>query len=349
MGVWLQTLMEGAQGRSQEAIRILEVELPLTLRRPEFTIARGQEYEGPLASAAARFIVSLPESERRMARSRLYDFIDYVLDKIRAKITRTVLLIAYCREYPEQTIVEIVDSFPDWAGFNRSFEEKVAWVRRHLAAMAELGVPVPPAIRDQIHDETDPVLEFNEIALAVGWNFAYAWNDFKEQMELDYHYTCITESDNPVNPGPDGEAMDYGLISMSEVVLGGPEPPDPATIVDLHHIGEMLGPELTTLMEEQHNRRPADGYRPIAWHNVFWEIPSKFEAIPIQLDTREPLCDTDQVLADHLAAKYQDVRKPNRLKVQRRRKSLYDACEHKVINSVRAWMNKLDGRSHDPS
>ena len=133
---------------------------------------------------------------------------------------------------------------------------------------------------------------------------------------------------------------------MAEVVLGAGRLPDPETLFDLHRIGEDLGPELTSLMEQMHAVKPTDGYKPIAWHNVFWNIPSEYEALPITLETHDPLCDADQKLADHIAENYRDVAKPNRLNVFRRRDALYKACKKKVLERLRAWVNKTASGSH---
>jgi hypothetical protein len=64
------------------------------------------------------------------------------------------------------------------------------------------------------------------------------------------------------------------------------------------------------------------------------------------VETRDPLCDADQKLADHIAQNYTDVIKPNRLNIFRRRDALYKACKKIVLDSLQAWMNKTARGSH---
>ena len=281
-----------------------------------------------------------------MARSRLNDFIDFVLDAMLAAVERTFLLVEFCHKDPKSTVEEIAKGFPDWGGYKRGPDQKREWVAKMLRSMSAVGVPLPEVIAVAVGEDIGDRYEFDEIAYARGWNMRLAWNDFKEAQEIDYHYRCIEESDPDEEPGVATETVDYGLITMAEVVLGAGRLPDPETLFDLHRIGEDLGPELTSLMEQMHTVKPADGYKPIAWHNVFWNIPSEYEALPITLETRDPLCDADQKLADHIAENYRDIAKPNRLNVFRRRDALYKACKKKVLERLRAWVNKTASGSH---
>jgi hypothetical protein len=169
-----------------------------------------------------------------------------------------------------------------------------------------------------------------------------AWNDFKKRQELDQRYRSIDDSESEDDPGVAGEGSDFGLITMAEVVKRRSFAEHPEVTADFHIIGEDLGPRVGALMWEMHEARPVDGYPPIAWHNVFWNVVSKYEALDLELETRDPLCDADQKLADHIVVTYMDVQKASRLNIQRRRTRLWDACDNMVLGRLQEWggMNK---------
>jgi hypothetical protein len=100
--------------------------------------------------------------------------------------------------------------------------------------------------------------------------------------------------------------------------------------MDLHILGTTLSRELTALMEELHRCKPGDGYRPVAWHNVFWNLISEYERLRLAIETREPFHDTDQALAAHIAAHYPEVTSTSRPVIVRRRQKLYAECVQKI-------------------
>ena len=105
--------------------------------------------------------------------------------------------------------------------------------------------------------------------------------------------------------------------------------------MDLRLLGESLGPELTSLMESMHAAKPTDGYRPIAWHNVFWRVTDDYDWLAVLLEVKEPHQETDQALADHLAANYHDVAGVSRPSIYRRRKRLDGACDQRIVAMLR--------------
>ncbi len=346
MGSWIDILRLGASGDSQRAREVLYFHLTLTLRYPASWSAEDLQYKGPLSDAVGAFISKLPQSELPMADSRKTDFVDYILENVIAGIERTLLLVEFCHAHAEMTLDEIATNFPGWAGLKRSVEQKKEWVADMLRSMLARGVTLPQSMVSELEDKGEPKYEFNEIAYVKKWDMGLAWNDFKKQQELDYHYSCIDDSDSDEDPGVAAEGIDYGLVTMADILLREGKKPDNETQLDFFRIGQELSPALTGLMEEMHTAKPTDGYRPIAWHNVFWNIPSEYEALPIRVETRDPLCDSDQKLADHIAHNYLDVVKPNRLNIFRRRDALYKACKKKVLDRLQAWMNKTARGSH---
>ena len=83
-------------------------------------------------------------------------------------------------------------------------------------------------------------------------------------------------------------------------------------------------------MEELHRHKPSDGYRPVAWHNVFWNLVSEYERLRLALETHAPFHDTDQALAAHIAMHYPEVTSTSRPVVVRRRQRLYAECVQKI-------------------
>jgi hypothetical protein len=338
MGIWINILQLGAGGDAIQARELLNFQLPFALRYPGSYSSESLQYQGPLSDIVEAFISKLPESERSMASSRKNDFIDYVLDAIIAGVERTLLLAEFCQAEPELTLENIVADFPGWGGLKRSLEQKRRWVADILRSMLNVGVTLPAATLTTLGTEGEPKYGFNEVVYARAWDLRLSWNDFKEEQELDYHYKCIDESDNDEEPGVASESTDYGVVTMADIVLREGTKPDKETLFDLYRMGRELAPELTQLMEEMHTVKPADGYRPIAWHNVFWNIPSEYEGLSITLETRDPLCDADRSLADHISQNYPDVVKPSRLNIFRRRDALYKACKGRILDRLEAWL-----------
>lgn len=348
MKLWIEILKLAASGDSKAARDMLYFDLPLALRYPASYSSENLDYRGPLADSVSAFIARLPQSERGMALSRKSDLVDYALDCIKTTIERSVLLLEFCIENPGLSLDQIAEEFDDWLGLRRSFEHRRKLIADNLRSMLNAGIELPQTIITALGDEREARYEFNETALARKWDMALAWKDFKEQQELDSSYLCIDDSDTNEDPATDAETVDFGMVTMADIVIGSGTMPDRETLFDLRRRGKELGPEITNLMEQMHESRPRDGYRPIAWHNVFWNIPSEYEALRIALETRDPLCDTDQSLADHIAGNYSDVTKPNRLNVFRRRDALYKACKSMIIDRLRKWreMNKQQSESH---
>jgi len=236
------------------------------------------------------------------------------------------------------TIAEIAESFTGWDGLKRGTDDRRAWVAEHLRSMNELGVPLPTgkAIAEAREQIAETKYGYDERALVKEWQVALSWKDFKEQQEIDSSYLCITDPDSE-EESPADETFDYGSITVARVVLNLEGPPAGETLVDLNRMGASLSGDLREMLEHLHGEKPADGYRPIAWHNVWWNVTSKYEGLPLRLETREPLCDVDHVLATHIAENYTEVAKPNRLNIQRRRTRLYDSCVEVIELVLLNW------------
>src|SRR5262249_46981606 len=156
-------------------------------------------------------------------------------------------------------------------------------------------------------DEGRRDLAFNEIGLAKRWNLTWSWETFKRRQALDGRYKAIDDSPSEADPEPHGEGIDPGIISTAEVALTLAGCNSSDTDLDFIVIGRELGPELTGIMEQMHGKKPADGFRPIAWHRSFWTLLDQFSPLEMDLQIEDPECQTDDGLAGHIAGKYADV------------------------------------------
>ena len=327
MSLWLDILNHAASGKREEAHRLLNFDLPLALRYPEATARGNCQYQGPVAKAVRLFVATQSDAERGMVASRTEDLVDYITDLIVAKARRTLTLVEFCCAAPDSSLAEIDEGFTGWDGLKLGADDRRAWVAENLRSMHELGIPLPTsrAIAEAKEQIAEAKYGFDERALVKGWKVALSWKDFKEQQEIDSSYLCITDPDSEEESSAN-ESFDYGSISVARVVLNLEGPPAGETLVDLNRMGASLSGDLRDVLEHLHADKPTDGYHPIAWHNVWWNIISKYEGLPLNLETRDPLCDVDHVLAAHITENYTDVVKANRLNILRRRTRLNDSC-----------------------
>ena len=340
MSLWSDILNHAAHGDSEAAYRVLNFELPLALRWPEST-ARGEwRYKGPVAKVVRMYIATMPDSERGMLSSREEDFVDYITDLIVASVRRSLALVEFCRTFHESSVEQIAERFTGWDGLKRNLAEKSLWVTRHLQSMVEAGVPLPESIKEAARAAErgkEPLYGYDELALASEWKPELSWKDFKSQQEIDGSYLCITDPDAEEDAGVGDEAFDYGAITVAQVVLNLEAPTGGELTVDLNKMGQELTGRLRELLEQLHLAKPADGYNPIAWHNIWWNVVSRYEALPLQLELREPLCDVDRELAAHIAKTYKDVSRPSRLNIFRRRTKLHDQCIERAQALLTKW------------
>jgi hypothetical protein len=338
MSLWLEILKQVSVGNSSEAYRLLNFDLPLALRSFEFESGRARRYAGPVPKTVRMFITRLPESDRQMAKSRADDFADYITDLIVANVRRTVSLLEFCQAFPKFDIEQIAEGFTGWDGLKLGKVDRIKWVTRHLRSISAAAIQIPTDISNSLQqfNAEDEVFGYNELALLAKWKTDRSWQDFKSQQELDGAYVSM-DSDVEEGPGVAEEVVDYGGITTARVVLSLSAAAMSELTVDLNRIGGQLTSDLLALLETFHEEKPSDGYLPIAWHNVWWNLVSKYEALPLQLSERDPFCDVDRTLAEYIGNAYPTVLKPNRLNIQRRRTRLQDKCVERAQAALIAW------------
>jgi hypothetical protein len=333
VSIWLDILRKAAVGDSKGARALLANELPLALSEPVFG-SKTFQYRGPLPRAVAGFISRLPERERSLARSVAEDFTDYIVDDVVAGVERTLSLVELCVTGNATTVDELVDDLPWAPGLKLGQEWKRQRVADELRSMLELGVPLPETVIDFLGAEGEAKFDFNEIGFAMGARrLILSWQDFKRQQQIDDRFACVLDSEDDSSAA--AESFDYGSITMARVALQKPAPGDLELKTDLRLLGAILGPQLTSILESMHNAKPREGYHPIAWHNVFWNVSSDYESLRLAIEMLDPFCSTDQKLADWVADNYREVTGTSRPVILRRRKALHDACEghiHTVIH-----------------
>ncbi|MCI0388700.1 MAG: hypothetical protein MOB07_08025 [Acidobacteria bacterium] len=339
MGIWLDILQLGAAGKASRALDKLTLEIPLTLREIGPFSEGAHFYRGALPKAVRHFASGLPPSERPLFQTYESDLVDRILDDVMAEVERTLFLVELCRAHPEITMADLVALFPWARGLNRSEQWKHSRIVRYLKSMIACGV-LPPEITAANLEEVneplfEPLFEFDEIKYAVSHTrLERSWKDFKEDHDHGSEFLCIDDSGDISDVHAEG--ADYGSIRMIDVVMNMAGQDDEFELkMDLRMLGESLGPELTLLMEQMHIARPTDGYRPIAWHNVFWRVSDDYEWLALLLEMKEPHQETDQALANYLAASYTDVKGVSRPSIHRRRKSLDEACDRTIVSLLR--------------
>src|SRR5207237_1260749 len=119
-------------------------------------------------------------------------------------------------------------------------------------------------------------------------------------------YVCI-DDESAGEAGVGDEKADYGGIATAKVVLALSTPSVSEFLVDVDQIGETLTADLYDLLKRFDAEKPTDGYSPIAWHSVWWYMISEYEAVPLELELRDPECKVDRELAEHIQKHYPEV------------------------------------------
>jgi hypothetical protein len=329
MGIWLDALVEAAAGNQAAALERVRQELPMALRTFGESEDGARTYGGPVMSAVRRFIAKLPKAEQIQVSRFDCELVDMIVDDVCAAIERSLYLVELCREQPCPSLDELVERFPWAPGLKRDRGWKRQWLADALRSIQAAGVPLPAPALEVLGAEGEPRYGFDEVAYAASpERIKLSWGDFKRDQELDHDFLCIVESDE--EPSVANEAVDFRSIRVAEIVLSGRRESDPALLIDLHRIGQALTAELASVLEQMHGGSPVDGYRPVAWHNVFWNVTEEYEGLRLTLEIRDPFLDKDGALADHIRGAYPEVKSCSRPVILRRRQKLYGECIERI-------------------
>lgn len=335
MGVWIDILNSIARGdpegeRSRFIVRLLSVLLDDSPYAEEVS---GQTHyqKGPLTRAIDKFISSLYGKEKAQAEAYKDDLRDYIIDGVVADIEESIRLIELCWKNPQLELEEIV-TISFWKpALCRSLDWKRNRAADLLRSMMAVGIPLPSPIITILGDRGIPKFKFDEVANALSLHrIKRSWQDLRNREQPPGLF-CIVDTET--DSGVAAEGVDYGSITISRVTLK-LLASDAETSQDLEILSETLGPELTKMTEEMHLDEPGSGYRPIAWHRVFWDIDREYDYLQLILERRDPECDSDDELTKQIVDNYPDVTGKSRPFIYRRRKKLYNACKEKIQDSA---------------
>lgn len=340
MSTWIDILTLGAEGDSQSARELLhgQVRVELLLSPSDST----GSYRGLLPLAVANFINKLPEDERSLAKFHQDELVDYVMDDVITGMEKPLLLVELCRARPLSTLDDLVELYPWEEGLKRSAEWKRKWIADILQSLREAEVALPSGIISNLNDEGETRYEFNEIKYALKTQrLEWSWDDFKRKQNLDNQTFTLFDPDAE-DEGVAEEMINFGGVTIAEVVLRSQPEYGYETMLTLVFIGQVLSEQLTSLLEDLHEVKANDGYKPIAWHNVFWYVCSEYERLRLKLNMREPYHEEDEKLASHIAGHYPEVIGTSRSTIRRRRRALQAAFEEQIQNQLKEKLS-LEG------
>ncbi|MFZ4987296.1 MAG: hypothetical protein ACOYLF_17725 [Blastocatellia bacterium] len=344
MGLWIDALRLGAQGRSDDARFLIATDLRLSLCDYS-TATVTTNYTGPLPSAVRRFAIRLNPIEHSMVKSLETEFIDYLLDDILLGILRPLTLIDFCRANPEGDLETMVKRFPWWQGLKRNEAWKSDWIADHIRSIDREGIELPSSTIRAIGDLGRPRHEYNEIAFATApQRLSLAWGDFRRDLGPLAGASGIVDEISGTDIA--NESLNYGAISMAQIVSTLVASHNLDLELDLERMGSTASREIKSRLADLYQTDPQGCHRPLAWHNVFWMILSKYEPLPLDLETRDPLVETDEKLASYLASFYLELEPLTRGKVRRRRLDLTGICLKSIYSAVEQLFRHQD--EHPP-
>jgi hypothetical protein len=339
MGLWIEILKLGAEGKAGDARNLL-AKIP-------------EELTGRVRGSVKRFINTLSADWQALGILYEEDLVDSIVTDVALSVEETLLLVELVQQ-PEASVDHILSVFPWKERLKRSADQKRKRIADYLHSIGDLGVDLPPAIQSMVAEEGESVFDFDETKYATSTvRVRRSWDGLKNELGLDteldtkdpetgkkIYGRLISIDDSESNTMVAAEQADYGRIYIRSVV----EYP-PGTIYELHQLGEQLGPEVTEIMERMHAAKPKQGFRPISWHYVFWILSEEYENLLLQIRCLEPLCRTEDGLAEHLSQHHRDVVGTSRSTITRRRDRLYRACEDRIQERMRDRFRESDAQA----
>lgn len=331
-GIWLNILNDAARGEPESAWRPREEEISASLlgRGPDGAV----NYTRPLPRAVAAFISRLPAGERAAARLYEVDLRSQALIVVAEQVRDTARLAGLCFREPGWSLDRIASTLEWKDKLNRPPGWRRGRVADWLRSMLKAGVALPPETLAALGDDGEAQFAFNEVAMATGrGTLEKCWSTIKKRLKLDADVVSIDESEAGQSAASEG--ANYGFLLRSGLALQTlPELEDDYTL-DLIIVGEALTPELGEVLERMHAERPRDGYRPVAWHRVFWDLRAEYPRLRLAVEVCAPYCEEDGALAEHIVANYTDLAGGSRPFFVERRKRLRGACDERIQAKIR--------------
>ena len=329
MSLWLDALKAAGRGHSFRARALLN-ETIVALRYPRETLSNNDcAYDGPVAKAVLHAITGfVDKDDRELAENRAEDLIDYIVDIIRKKIERTIELVEYCLAYPEKDLDAVIKDFDGLRVLKRSPAELRNFVTSRLQSMISAGVEFARdsvAIHQAVAEiENIELLGFDERGLIKSLKINEKWVDFRQREKLTYKH----ESYDLLYDNIAAETSDFGEISDKFASFS------PGRDLEFAQLTEQISKKLNEILDELHNNKPLLGFRPIAWHRVWWDYDPD---CCLGLECITPECRTDERLSEHISGTYPEVQNMNRLAAQRRRSKLEDTCKEGITELYQTY------------
>lgn len=325
MTIWTDILKSAALSDTNRAYQLLRQQLPLALRSFVYGTAT-ERYAGPVPRAVRIFTSRLSEPERTLAASYQDELVDSIVDSIVSQVEQTLCFVVNCHTTPATSFEALVEGYPWDANLKRDFHWKADRVADLVQSMYCQEILLPSHVQMLVGKRGQPKFRFDEIASAVSAErLKLSWSDFRKTIEQEIGYISLVEEDP--RETVDGEGSDFGVMWLARAMLQSGTGLEPELWIDLARVGVVVSREVTTLVEQFQVEKPADGYPPIAWHNVFWNLASEYEGLRLAIETRDPFKDKDEELGRLIAATYQEVVSTSRPVILRRRTRLRGACE----------------------
>lgn len=330
---WVEALRLSARGQSDEAARLVAIELRLSLCRPAKYDA-SEAYLGPLPMAVAHFASRLDATQFRLLKSLEVEFIEALLDDSLSGITHTIRLVEYCHAQPTLSFEQLVGRFPWWPGLKRGLAWKEEWIANHIRSFTNHQIPIPPEVILAVGDRGEMHYEYNEVAWAVApERLRLTWQDFvHEQGPMASPLQLVDEH---LIDEISAESLDYRAIPVAGMVGRLVTETGIEMLLDLERVSTTVSRDINLALEDLHTTNPLDGYRPVAWHNVFWSLQDQYDQLQLNLELHEPELGTDVKLLDHLLCHHPEIGPISRPTLSRRRNHLNLMCQDLIIKGLR--------------
>lgn len=334
MGIWLDALELAAAGRVDDAVDLARTEIRRSLVIPITDSDGSLDYAGVLTTAVRSFGArQVRESSRRRVESYRREIVDKIVDDITDEVLRNIDFIQMCRTGSPATLDELARFYP----WDRGLKRDVRWKRNRVAdllrSMLGEGLDLPSWVEESLGAEGERRFEFDEFKAAIdSERVRLTWSSFRRMNDLDREVLSAFDDESSEEVGD--ESVDYVAIRVARQAVEGHRRRRVEEETVLHMLGKELQPQLIAIVETHHHSKPSDGYRPIAWHSVYWTVESDWEGLRMTLPSLDPFYDNDGALSKFIEIAYHEVSSTSRPVICRRRLTLYDACKSHINQRI---------------
>lgn len=348
MSIWIDILKSAVAGDTERASMLLHQQLPLSLRSFVYG-TDGERYAGPLPKAVRWFIKGLEEPERTLAASYKDEFVDFIVDSVVDQVEQSLIFVVACTSREFDSLADLAAVYPWNAGLKRDQAWKMERVADLICSMQRQDIFLPPGILKLAEPSGREKFQFSEIAAAISAKRLWlSWGDFHDLINQEVGHLSLVDEESQ-DDGAENEGMDFGVVTIAKVMLHTGYGIEPELMVDLMDLGAAISRDLNTLLQQFHETKPKDGYPPVAWHHVFWNVSSDYEGLCLTIEMRTPFIEKDEELGKFVSLQYPEVVSTSRPVILRRRKALSEACADTIqchLNRLTERQNSSPAKSH---